>query len=188
MRYDHCGRNFKTVKEQIARLAAADFRLGLTDGDRNAETHKGTIVQSFNLWAEPVDGQRVFWPRSITLDERYFKSLVNHAVPLNAHALAALGHSAMALDIYAWLAQRLHRVNPRADAFITWVALQHQFGEGFGRIRDFRRKFKLALKQVKAVYPAARFECDEGGMTLKNSAPPVAKQMVQVIGASAAKA
>jgi hypothetical protein len=181
MRYDHCGRNFKTVKEQIARLAAADFRLGVTDGGESAETHKGTIVQSFNLWAEPVDGQRVFWPRSITLDERYFKSLLNHAVPLNAHALAALGHSAMALDVYAWLAQRLHRVSPRADSFVTWVSLQHQFGEGFTRIRDFRRRFKIALEDVHKVYPAARFETDEGGMILKNSAPPVAKQMVQVI-------
>jgi hypothetical protein len=94
----------------------------------------------------------------------------------------------MALDIYAWLAQRLHRVNPRAGAFITWVALQHQFGEGFARIRDFRRKFKVALAQVQAVYPAARFECDEGGMTLKNSAPPVAKQMVQVIASTASNA
>jgi hypothetical protein len=182
MKYDHCGRNFRTVKEQIARLAAADFRLGVSNDGNSAETHKGTIVQSFNLWAEPVEGQRVFWPRTVTLDERYFRSLLTHAVPLDAHALAALGHSAMALDIYAWLAQRLHRVSPRADAFVTWPALQHQFGEGFSRIRDFRRKFMLALEQVRKVYPAARFEADVQGMTLKNSAPPVAKRMVQVIG------
>lgn len=181
MKLDHNGRNFRTVREQMARVAAADFRLGVTTEPNAADTHKGTIVQSFNLWAEPVDGQRVFWPRTVTLDERYFRSLLEHAVPLNAHALAALGHSALALDCYAWLAQRLHRVKPTAPAFITWLALQHQFGEGYARIRDFRRKFKIALDQVKQVYAAARFETDEQGMTLYNSAPPVAKRMVQVL-------
>jgi len=35
-----------------------------------------------------------------------------HAVPLDERALAGLAHSSLALDIYAWLAQRLHRVPP----------------------------------------------------------------------------
>lgn len=32
------------------------------------------------------------------------------AVPLNETAVMRLAHNAMALDIYTWLAQRLHRV------------------------------------------------------------------------------
>jgi hypothetical protein len=182
MRYDHCGRNFRTVKDQIARLAAANFSFGQSRDAATAETAKEPIIRSFKLWDEPMEGQRVFWPRTVTLDDAYFQSLLEHAVPLNAHALAALGHSALALDIYAWLAQRLHRVSPAADSFVTWLSLKYQFGEGFARIRDFRRKFLVALDQVRTVYPSARFVTDDEGMTLKNSPPPIAKRMVQVLG------
>jgi hypothetical protein len=33
-------------------------------------------------------------------------------------ALATLAHTALGLDIYCWLAQRLHRIDPRKPAFI----------------------------------------------------------------------
>lgn len=49
-------------------------------------------------------------------------------MPLDERAVAALSHSAMGLDIYAWLSQRLHRVDPRKPAFIPWTALKGQFG------------------------------------------------------------
>jgi len=52
----------------------------------------------------------VLWPSVIRLSHEYFTSLQNHAVPLDEQALGGLAHSAMALDTYAWLAQRLHRV------------------------------------------------------------------------------
>ncbi|MEL7121666.1 MAG: replication protein RepA [Bacteroidota bacterium] len=32
---------------------------------------------------------------------------MNHAIPLDERALAALSHTAMELDIYVWLVQRL---------------------------------------------------------------------------------
>jgi len=40
-------------------------------------------------------------------------------------------------------------------------------------MNQFRRKFVLALKNVKAVYRDATFHLDGGGMRLVNSPPPV---------------
>ncbi len=40
----------------------------------------------------------------LELSREYFETLVEHAVPLDYRALAALGHSALALDVYTWLA------------------------------------------------------------------------------------
>ena len=70
---------------------------------------------------------------TIQLSLDYFDSLQEHAVPLNEADLAALAHSALALDLYCWLAQRLHRVNPARPAFIQWPALKQQFGPDYGR-------------------------------------------------------
>ena len=42
----------------------------------------------------------MFWP-SVRLSQDYYDSLTRYAVPLDERAIAALAHSALALDIYA---------------------------------------------------------------------------------------
>lgn len=84
-----------------------------------------------------------------------FNSLVNHAIPLDERALAALSHSAMALDIYAWLAQRLHRVNPKEPQFLTWKALKEQFGRGYNHMYKFKQIFRKTLTLARSQYPQA---------------------------------
>ncbi|MBV9498277.1 MAG: hypothetical protein JO138_02780 [Acidobacteriaceae bacterium] len=104
-------------------------------------------MPSTPLWLEKDARQRVLWPSTIQLSSEYFASLQRHAVPLNESDLAALAHTAMGLDIYCWLAQRLHRINPHRPQFISWVALEEQFGAEYDRMVDFRRYFKRTLRQ-----------------------------------------
>jgi hypothetical protein len=94
-------------------------------------------------------------------------------VPLDERAIAALSHSAMALDVYAWLAQRLHRIGPHRPQRISWVALRGQFGWHYSTIRKFRQVFRHTLDIVLSQYQAARIGLDGHGMTLRNSPPPV---------------
>ena len=139
-------------------------RLATTRGDRAFQINT-KVVTAFELWPELDERQRVLWPSTIQLSLEYFNSLQEHAVPLNEADLAALAHSALALDLYAWLAQRLHRVNPNRPAFIQWPALKQQFGPDYGRMSNFKTKFRKALRQVQARYKAARIELDGYGMT-----------------------
>jgi hypothetical protein len=89
-------------------------------------------------------------------------------------AIRAVSNNSLALDIYAWLAYRLHSLpSPRP---ITWRALKPQFGASFGRLDNFRASFCLNLKLALAVYPAARVEVTEHGLTLYPSSPPVSKE------------
>jgi hypothetical protein len=99
---------------------------------------------------------------------------------LAERALAALSHSAMALDLYAWLAQRLHLIKKPHRQFIPWPAVQEQFGPDFDRLRKFREKFMMALRQVCAVYPAAKIDVNRNGLFLYTSPPPVVKTGVVV--------
>jgi hypothetical protein len=122
----------------------------------------------------------VLWPTEIRFSAEYFESLQQHAVPLNEADLAALAHSALAIDVYSWLAQRLHRINPNRPAFIQWPALKQQFGPDYGRMSNFKPEFRKALRQVLARYKAARLDVDGYGIRLHNSPPPVTKRLVML--------
>lgn len=166
-------RHLRTLKDQLARLAAATVRMGLVEGNRAIQVNT-QIVSAFDLWFPKQSDQRVLWPSTVRLSEEYFQSLSRHAVPLDRRAVAALSSSSMALDVYVWLAQRLHRVPLSRSQFLTWVTLHEQFGQGFARVRDFRRRFLHTLRQVRAAYPDARLDANTQGLTLHHSRPPVA--------------
>ncbi len=158
------GRNFRTVKDQLSRLAAASIRLGVIR-DGQAITVNSHIVSAFNLWFPKDERQRVLWPSTVSLSAEYFQSLMSQAVPVDEEHIAALSHSAMALDIYSWLSQRLHRIPVEKPQTISWLALHAQFGQGYNpeHIRKFRQVFRVALKEVLMVYKAARVKDDEAG-------------------------
>lgn len=171
------GHHLRGLKDQLARLAAATVRLGILEGNRAVQINT-QIVSAFDLWFPHDAGQRVLWPSTLRLSDEYFQSLARHAVPLDRRAVAVLSSSSMALDTYVWLAQRLHRIGLGKPQFLAWTTLYEQFGQGFTRVRDFRRKFLHVLRQVQTAYPDAHFEPDEGGVTLHNSPPPVPSRAV----------
>lgn len=204
LKLDPKGRNIDMVKEQLRRLATSSIRLGSTFPEQGSSpTRKVEIVTEFDVWFVKDERQRVLWPSYIDLSLDYFKGLQEHAVPLNETHIAALTHSAMALDIYAWLAQRLHRIPAERPAFVSWAALHGQFGQGYTGprgVRTFRGVFKVALKQVLALYKDARITEDERrrpqllmqggkslwrepqakGLTLHNSPPPIRRRLMSV--------
>ena len=176
---DPTGPEIRKFKDHLTRLSNAIIRMAVSKDGRDFQVNS-QIVDAFELWPSKNENQRVFWPSTIEMNARYFNSLQNHAVPLDERALGVLGHSAFALDVYAWLAQRLHRIPKGKPQFITWAAAADQLGQGYGRMVDFRRKFRKAMAQVKAVYLAANVEDDERGLALRNSPPPIPKRMVLV--------
>ena len=176
---DAHGRNIHAVREQLTRLAAADFRIGKSEADSSITVH-GRILSGLTLWTPQEKSHRLLWPTQVQFSQEYFDSLTRHAVPLNETAVSRLSHNAMGLDAYAWLAQRLHRIEAGKKAFISWNALSQQFGSGYAQVRGFRRVFKRTLAQVKVVYPDANFELTPEGMRLHHSRPPVARRLLPV--------
>jgi Plasmid encoded RepA protein len=175
------GRQANMLKNQLSALAAATFRMGITDGERAMQID-AKVVGAFDLWL-PVDpSQRLLWPSTLRLSLDYYESLTRYAVPLDERAVAALAFSAVALDIYCWLAQRLHRIPAGKQQFVPWTALHEQFGQGYAEIRQFRSFFLKMLKQVKAAYPEAVMDADSKGVRLWQSPPPVRKRLVALTG------
>jgi hypothetical protein len=174
------GKEIRRFKEQLTRLSAALVRLAYDASSEHAYQIDTKIITALDLWSKTEDGQRVLWPSVVRLSQEYFESLARHAVPLDERAIAALANSPMALDVYAWLAQRLHRVPEGKPQRISWLALCEQFGLGFSRLRNFRAAFLQVLRVVLLHYPAAKVEADEHGLILRNSQPPVAPRLLPV--------
>jgi hypothetical protein len=162
------GRAYSMFRKQMAALAACEMRLGFRD-----RTEKLAPVDGFEAWFANDGAQRTLWPGVITLTDKFFDSLAEHAVPLDPRAIVALRHSAMALDLYTWLAHRLWRI--RTPVKVPWRALHQQFGAEYAEVRVFRRKVAEALIDVRRVYPDAKVEPAIGGLMLKASPPPVPK-------------
>ncbi|MFL5328677.1 MAG: replication protein RepA [Gemmataceae bacterium] len=179
------GPHLRALKDQLSRLAAATIRMGMVNNGRAVQINT-QIVHAMDLWFPTDPGQKMMWPSSVRLSNEYFNSLAKHAVPLDSRAVTMLSSSSMALDAYVWLSQRLHRLAPGKPQFIPWTAVHDQFGQGFARVRDFRRRFLHTLAQVYAAYPMAHFEADQRGLTLYHSRPPVLARSVSVPGISGA--
>jgi Plasmid encoded RepA protein len=173
------GRTIRSIKDQVGALSAAMIRMAFT-GSLGAFQFDAKVVTGFDLWFPKDARQRVLWPSVVHLSGEYFTSLVQHAVPLDERAIGALSHSAMALDVYSWLAQRLHRISNAKRQFIPWPLVQEQFGGGYRSLPKFRQVFMQALRQVCVVYPAAKIDVTGHGLFLYTSPPPVVKTGVVV--------
>jgi len=173
------GREILAFKEQLSRLSVANIRMAMSTNEHMVQINS-QFVDVIDLWLTKDENNRVLWSPTLHLNPRYFNDLKKHAVPLDERALAALAHSAMALDIYAWLAQRLHRIPQGKPQSVSWVALKGQFGVSLSRINNFRSKFRAAMFQVLACYPKAKVEADHKGLTLRHSQPPISAHVVVV--------
>lgn len=165
---------FATFRKQVQALSAARITLGF-NLDGKVHTYDGKPIKHFEAWMPDTGGQRSLWPASMTLSDDYYQTLVNHAVPLDMRALTALKGSSLAMDIYVWLAERLHRIHGRALS-VHWHNLREQFGQeysGKDADKNFKKKFVPALEAVLHVYPLAKVKRVRGGLLLMPSAPPI---------------
>lgn len=170
--------SYATFQIQTKALAACSMTIGFTSGS-SAFTYDGKPIRQFEAWLSDGDKQAALWPGVITLSEDYFNTLKDHAVPLDMRALGALKGSAMAMDIYAMLSERLHRISGR-PLILHWKSLREQFGQEFqgaNAEKDFKRTFLLALKKTLEVYPEAKVKQVTGGILLSASPPPIPYKM-----------
>ncbi len=74
------------------------------------------------------------------LDEVFYDALRKHPVPLREAALRELADRSGSLDLYIWLAYRLHTL--KRPTPLRWAALQEQFGTHMSLPSNFRRLFR----------------------------------------------
>ena len=99
---------------------------------------------------------------------------------MRGEAIRAIGTRSLAIDVYVWLAYRLHSL-PKITP-VSWPAVHAQFGAGFRFIRHMKPVFADALQMALAVYPEARVDMEKDGVVLHPSAPAVPRAEARRLG------
>jgi hypothetical protein len=176
------GETGRALREQAARIAACTLKF-FWEGDNASGWEKGGFVKSglrFHDRPRHDNRQPSLWEDRVVLDETFYDALRRHPVPLREAALRELADRSLGLDLYIWLAYRLHTLKQVTP--VRWAALSDQFGGTYSRQRDFVRDLRKALVPAVSAYPEAKVEIEDDGLLLHPSRPPVAPRLVALSG------
>ncbi len=169
------GKSMRDVRDQALRLSRCRMTFQISHGDKI-----GFINQNLVDTAMFTDDNNSSLLETVKLSEGFFDELKRHPVPLQESAVKALSNNSQALDVYCWLAYRLHSL--KAPTPVTWTALFAQFGAGYSSLKNFRMRFTDSLTMALAVYPDAKIEVEPSRLMLYPSAPAVPKAEAKRLG------
>jgi Plasmid encoded RepA protein len=174
------GETAATLREQARRIATCTMRFSWqTEGKKPGNPtmmSNERIIKSGLFFHEGHGGderQGNLFEDRVLLDADFFDQLRRHPVPLQDAAIRQLKDSSAALDIYVWLAYRLHHLDKRTP--IGWRDLHQQFGGSYKNLFQFRPRFMQSLAEAVAAYPEAKVDFEDTHIVLHPSPPPVRK-------------
>ena len=178
------GETARALREQAARISACSLKFFWEDEERGGEGWAAGRIVTSGLRFQSARGvggeaQESFWEDRVELDATFYQALRKHPVPLLEAAIRQLRDRSMSLDLYVWLAWRLHTLE--RETSISWPALFGQFGEGYAQLRHFRPRLVDALGAAVAAYPEARVEVEEAGIRLRPSRPPISRRTSELL-------
>ncbi|MGE4049102.1 MAG: replication protein RepA [Acetobacteraceae bacterium] len=176
------GKTYQLVAEQARRVSACRLTF-FSDRENGTETrHNGAFVQdAISLTGlNTDDNQPSLWQDRVRLDPGFWRSLKEHPVPVREEAIKAIGTRSLAIDVYIWLAYRLHSLDKSTP--ISWPAIHSQFGAGFRLVRQIKPTFIEALQLSLAVYPEANVDIERERIILHPSPPAVPKAEARRLG------
>ena len=101
----------------------------------------------------------------ITFSPQMWSLLIEEAVPAQMSIIRNISNSALALDIYMWLAFRTNKLRS-CGMKVPWKDLTVQFEDGDYPVKEFKRRFTTALNKVKESWPELKASLDEYGITV----------------------
>lgn len=167
------GKQMSAVRDQAERISRCRLSFSIKQGTRTGLVNQHILDTS--MFIEDDEKQGGLFVEKASLSQSFFEELRKHPVPVEEAAVRQIANNSLALDVYCWLAYRLHSLS--GPITITWKALHAQFGRSVARIDHFKDHFRTVLALAVSVYPEAEVEeaISGIGLVLKPSKPPVAK-------------
>lgn len=175
------GKQYRDVREQANRISACNLTFVWDDDGRKATYAKDSIIKGGITFAdaERNSKQLALWTEKVRLSDTFYKALREHPVPVWEPAIKLIANKSMAIDLYIWLAYRLHVLTGPTP--ISWAALFQQFGFSYRNLKHFKPRLVEALTIAMAVYPEAKVDMTDQGVTLYPSAPPIPERKMLAV-------
>ena len=142
-----------------------------------------SIAERTQIFWDPNKPEQIdLFKSTILLGESFYEEVLRSPVPVDIRAINALKGSSLALDIYFWLTYRLGYL--KFPINLSFDTLQLQFGGGYqdtaqGKY-EFKRKFIHQLKKVLIIYPAAKVDVTNAGLTIPPGISHITKKINKI--------
>jgi Plasmid encoded RepA protein len=165
------GKQMASVRDQAERISRCRLSFQIKQGSRTGLVNQHILDTS--MFIEDESSQGGLFVEKACLSQSFFDELKKHPVPVEEAAVRQIANNSLALDVYCWLAYRLHSLD--APISVSWKALHGQFGRSVARLDHFKDHFRTVLGLAMSVYPDAKVEetSTGSGLTLHPSKPPV---------------
>ena len=169
------GKQMASVRDQAERISRCRLSFQIKQGTRTGLINQHILDTS--MFIEDDAAQSGLFVEKASLSQSFFDELKKHPVPVEEAAVRQIANNSLALDVYCWLAYRLHSLSGPIN--ITWKAVHAQFGRSVARLDHFKEHFRTVLQLAMSVYPDADVEeADSGiGLILRPSKPPVSPKL-----------
>jgi hypothetical protein len=175
----------RRLTEQMKRLFHARFTFNeeLTDskGNTGDRTINMQVANKSELWwnVKNTEQESIFssW---LELGEDFFNAITKNPIPIDLRAAVALKQSPLALDIYILLCLEGFKAHKsRKSHFIPYASLMEQMGSEYSTVKNFKQKFKQALRKIRIVAPTIHINEENGGVRIVPDSLPVINETVQ---------
>jgi hypothetical protein len=174
------GKTYGLVAEQARRISHCRLTFFVDNPGVKVSQNGAFVAGRISMSSTGSDQQLALWQDKVRLDDGFLQSLRKHPVPVREEAISAIGTRSLPIDIYIWLAYRLHALAKPTP--ISWLSLHSQFGAGFKLVRQFKPTMVDALRLALAVYPEADVSAGDDGLTLFPSPPAIPKAEARRLG------
>ena len=130
------GPNYQEVRRQAQKIERALVSFTFTGDDATVSWQDTIIRGSFE---RPCSDEM----RTVELSESFFRSITERPVPVCEAAIRVLGERCMALDLYLWLAYRLHSL--QRPTMVSWPSLHTQFGAATRLLKHFKPHYSATI-------------------------------------------
>ena len=172
------------IQDQLCRLSTAAFRFEHFAADTSSPylILNAPLVRRAAFWFA-ADASHPVVPASciIELDPWFYAHISQHGIPVDLPTFRQLARSSLACDLYAWLSRRIHALHNCTARKLTlsWYQVHQQFGPGYARTADFRKRALRQLARIQSYWPSLRYDTPRGRLTIHQGPLHVARTLHQ---------
>lgn len=182
--FHRAGDRYREVRDQLFRLAFA--RISYIDKRRNPGQHSQFVIRqslvtdTVHFW-EAKRVQSSVGPSeyggTLHLTTAFFEELLRGCVPVDPRVLVYFRKSPLTMDLYAWLTYKCTYMerSGRTELRVSWQQLHEQFPANYQCTKQFARRVRKALLEIKGLWPTLRYETPRGRLILKKTRSHVSR-------------